>query len=72
MSCDTGIGLYKAWSALLDQRRPKASKLDISLAKRAYLEHREGCERCKTLTPSTLSGAGPSPIRMGEGNKEKL
>ena len=61
MSCETGIGLYKAWSALLDQRRPKASKKEISLAKRAYLKHRESCERCKTLTPGTLSGADPLP-----------
>jgi len=47
MSCDTGIGLYKAWSALLDQRRPKASKKEISLAKRAYLKHLERCEVCR-------------------------
>jgi hypothetical protein len=30
----------------LDQKRPKASRKDITAAKKAYLYHRQHCEKC--------------------------
>jgi hypothetical protein len=44
--CDTGWIHYNLWSALLDQKRPKASRKDITAAKKAYLYHRQHCEKC--------------------------
>lgn len=44
--CDTGVALYMAWSAALDQTRPKADKRDILQAEQAYLAHRRACTEC--------------------------
>jgi hypothetical protein len=54
--CDTGWIHFRTWSALLDQKRPRASRIDISAAKRAYDYHREHCDKCTPLSVHTERG----------------
>lgn len=45
--CETGRTLYMSWSNLLDQRRPRATRKAIAQARRAFLDHRAGCQDCR-------------------------
>lgn len=47
--CPDGERLYLAWSALLDQTRPKAGRRQIAAARRAYFDHRAACAECTPL-----------------------
>jgi len=44
--CKEGEALYLAWSALLDQVRPKVPARKVAAAKRKYIKHRETCGTC--------------------------
>lgn len=43
--CETGKILNMIWAKLLDQRKPKASSMEKSSAKSAYINHRRLCEK---------------------------
>ena len=47
--CPEGERLYLAWSALLDQTRPKTSRRQIAAARKAYFDHRAACQECSPL-----------------------
>ena len=45
--CGFAINLYRHWSLLLDQKRPKANTREIAEAKKAYISHRKNCKVCQ-------------------------
>ena len=49
LTCEVGKVLYEVWSNLLNQKKPKASSLEISSAKWAYTTHVKLCEKCKII-----------------------
>jgi len=47
--CETAKVLFKVWQEFLAQNHPKATKLELSSAKSAYINHKLLCEKCQVI-----------------------